>query len=290
MNTTIRLGEITIHSIVEDEGAYRPMLDLFPDLRPEQLEEARPWLGAALDAEDGAVFRFQCYVVQLPGMNVLVDSCIGNDKERPARASWHRKTDSRFLDGLAAIGLTVADIDVVMCTHLHADHVGWNTRLENGRWVPTFPRARYLFSAKELAHWQAQNAKAPVAALVDSVLPVVAAGRAELIGSDFELTEALRLLPTPGHTPDHFAVRLGHGRDRAVLTGDLIHSPIQLAHPELSPSFDVDPVLAAQTRRAFLERYAETDTLCCTVHFPGCSCGHIRRAGTGFRCEAPAGA
>ena len=285
MNTTIRLDGLTLHGIVEDESAYRPMRDLFPAMTEEQLAAARPWLGAALDENDGAVFRFQGYVVQLPGMNVLVDSCIGNHKERPARASWHRKTDSRFLDGLAAIGLGVEDIDVVMCTHLHADHVGWNTRLENGRWVPTFPRARYLFSAKELAHWEAQNARAPVAALVDSVLPVVAAGRAELIGSNFELCEDLRLLPTPGHTPDHFAVRLGRGRDLAVLTGDLIHSPIQLAYPELSPSFDLDPRLAATTRRAFLERYAETETLCCTVHFPGNSCGHIRRVGSGFRCE-----
>lgn len=285
--TTFSLGEITIHGIIEDEGPYSDIRTLFPALTPEQLDAARPALGEALDAADQAVFRYQAYLVRLPGMNVLVDSCIGNDKERPGRPSWHRRHDHRFLGGLAELGLSVQDIDVVMCTHLHADHVGWNTRLENGRWVPTFPHARYLFSARELAHWEAENARAPVAALVDSVLPVVAAGRAELIGSDLELTESLRLLPTPGHTPDHFSVRIGRGRDLAVLTGDALHSPIQLAHPELSPWFDGDPARAAHTRRALLERYCETETLFCTTHFPGCSCGHIRRAGEGFRCDPP---
>jgi glyoxylase-like metal-dependent hydrolase (beta-lactamase superfamily II) len=187
--------------------------------------------------------------------------------------------------GLAALGLSVADIDVVMCTHLHPDHVGWNTRLEDGRWVPTFPNARYLFSEVEFAHWTAQHAKEPVPAFADSVLPVVAADRAELVRSDHAVGDHVRLLPTPGHTPGHSAVLVGKAADAAVLTGDLIHSPLQARYPELSMRFDFDRDLAATTRRAFLERFCDTRTLCCTAHFPSPSVGRLTRWGDGFRCD-----
>jgi glyoxylase-like metal-dependent hydrolase (beta-lactamase superfamily II) len=287
MNTTIVLDGITIHRIVEQQTGFSPALEFLPTLAPDALDAARPWLApAALDAEDRLVLCFQSYVIRTPHHTVLVDTCIGNDKDRPGRPTWHRKTDHAFLAGLAALGLSVDDIDVVMCTHLHADHVGWNTRLQDGRWVPTFGRARYLFSARELDYWTTQHAANAIPAMADSVLPVVAAGRAELVDSAFALDDHLRLLPTPGHTPDHFAVRLGRGGDAAVLTGDLIHSPLQARFPELSMRSDTDPGLAATTRRSFLERYCDTATLCCTAHFPSPSSGHIRRWGDGFRCEA----
>ncbi len=290
MNSTIELGDVTIHRIVEQQQAFSSALDFFPTLTPECLAENRPWLAPqALDEADRLVLCFQSYVIQTPHHIVLVDSCIGNDKERPARPSWHRKTDDAFIGGLAAVGLSVEDIDVVMCTHLHADHVGWNTRLRDGRWVPTFPRARYLFSARELDHWTAQSAQTPIAAIEDSVLPIVAANRAELVSSDHALDDHVRLLPSPGHTPDHFAVRLGRGQDAAVLTGDLIHSPLQARYPDLSMWADTDRAQAAHTRRWFLEHYCDTATLCCTAHFPSPSAGLIKRWGDGFRCESVAG-
>jgi glyoxylase-like metal-dependent hydrolase (beta-lactamase superfamily II) len=285
MNSTIHLGDITVHRIVEQQNGFAPARDFIPGLDAGMLDENRAWLGAALSPDDRLVLCFQSYVVRTPQHTVLVDSCIGNDKNRPTRPTWHLKRDSTFLDGLAAVGLTVEDIDVVMCTHLHADHVGWNTRLADGRWVPTFPAARYLFSARELAHWTAENDKSPIAAMVDSVLPVVAAGRADLVTSSHELDDYLRLLPTPGHTPDHFAVRVGRTEDQAVLTGDLIHSPLQARYPELSMFADSDPAQAAATRRSFLERCCDAPTLCCTAHFPAPSVGHIKRWGTGFRCD-----
>jgi glyoxylase-like metal-dependent hydrolase (beta-lactamase superfamily II) len=170
-----------------------------------------------------------------------------------------------------------------MCTHLHADHVGWNTRREDGRWVPTFPRARYVFSKKEADAWEKGVDPFPRDAYEDSVLPVIAAGRADLVTSDFALDDEVWLEPSPGHTPDHFSVRLASGGANAVMCGDMMHSPVQCLHPEWRPWPDYDPALAARTRREFLERYCETDTLVCTAHFPLPSAGRIVRDGKAFR-------
>jgi glyoxylase-like metal-dependent hydrolase (beta-lactamase superfamily II) len=199
------------------------------------------------------------------------------------------KTDDTYARGLKAASVSVDEIDYVMCTHLHVDHVGWNTRLENGRWVPTFPNARYIFAKGEFDYWTEQNAKTEVPPFVDSVLPVVEAKKAEIVSNDFAIGDHARILPTPGHTPGHVAFTFGKGKDDAVFAGDLMHSPLQTRYPELSPKFDVDPAQAAVTRRNFLERYCDTDTLCCTAHFPSPSSGKIRRRGDGFTCEAVTG-
>ena len=282
------LGELTIHRIIEQETTFLPALDLFPALTPDLLAENRQWMrqAGALDAEDILILCFQSYVVKTPHHTILIDSCIGNDKQRPLRPKWNMKTDATYMRALASAGFSVEDIDFVMCTHLHVDHVGWNTRLEAGRWVPTFPNARYVFGKTEFDYWAEQNAKTPVPPIVDSVLPVVEAKQAEIVRNDYELGDQLRILPTPGHTPGHVAFTLGRGRDDAVFSGDLMHSPLQTRHPELSAKFDVDQAQAAATRRNFLERYCDTGTLCCTAHFPSPSSGKIRRLGNGFSCEA----
>ena len=173
-----------------------------------------------------------------------------------------------------------------MCTHLHVDHVGWNTRLDNGRWVPTFPKARYVFGKTEFDYWTETHAKTPVPPFGDSVLPVVEAKQAEIVRNDYQIGDHTRILPTPGHTPGHVAFTFGRGKDDAVFSGDLMHSPLQTRYPEMSVKFDVDQAQAATTRRSFLERYCDTDTLCCTAHFPSPSVGKIRRKGNGFSCEA----
>ncbi len=287
MTDRLTAGEVTIRRIVEQETGFLPARDMLPGLTEERLAENRAWLreAGALDESDRVVLCFQSYILRTPHHTVLVDSCIGNGKDRPTRPAWHMKSDETWMRGLAAAGLRPEDIDVVMCTHLHPDHVGWNTRLQDGRWVPTFPKARYVFSARELAYWQERHARTPIPHLVDSVLPVIAAGRAELVQSDFALDDHIRLLPTPGHTPNHFAVCVGRGRDDAILTGDFIHSPLQARYPELSVWVDADPAQAAATRRAALERLCDGATLCCTAHFPSPSIGWIRRWGDGFRCE-----
>lgn len=287
MSNTFTVGDLTIHRIVEMETGFTPALEFLPKLTPECLAENRQWLlPTALDAEDKLVLCFQSYIVRTPRHVVLVDSCIGNDKDRTARPVWHKKKDEVWMRGLAQLGLTANDIDVVMCTHLHVDHVGWNTRLENGRWVPTFPKARYLFSKKELDYWVAEHEKTPISCIEDSVVPIVEAQRCDLITSDHAMDEHIRLLPTPGHTIDHFAVVLGKTGKDAVITGDLIHSPLQAKYPELAMRLDYDPKQGIETRRRFLESYCETSTLCCFAHFPSPSRGHIKRWGEGFRCEA----
>jgi glyoxylase-like metal-dependent hydrolase (beta-lactamase superfamily II) len=288
MTLKFTVGDLTIHRIIEQEAPFFAALDFIPGLTPEMLAENRDWMreAKALDDQDVLILAFQSYVVKTPHHTILVDSCIGNDKPRPQRPAWNMKTDDTYARALNAAGVSVGDIDFVMCTHLHVDHVGWNTRLENGRWVPTFPKARYVFAKQEYDHWFAENAKTEIPPFADSVLPVVEAKRHELVSNDYQIGDHVRIVPTPGHTPGHIAVAMGRGKDDAVFSGDLMHSPLQTLYPELSIKFDVDPAKAATTRRSFLERFCDTDTLCCTAHFPSPSAGKIKRKGNAFVCAA----
>lgn len=287
MSTTYQIGDVTIHRIVEDEAPFEAATSFLPNLTHQQLAESRSWMApSAMDPEtDNLIFCFQSYLVVTPHHKILIDTCVGNDKERPGRGAWHQNKSTRYMDALAAAGFGVGDIDAVMCTHLHVDHVGWNTKLEDGQWVPTFPNARYLFSDRELEYWTARNADTPIGPMVDSVLPIVAAGRADLVRSDAAFGDHIRLQPTPGHTPDHFAVQIGRHQTDAVVTGDLIHSPLQARYPELQMRVDYDPAQAVATRRKFLEEYCDTATLCCMAHFPSPSVSRIKRWGDGFRCD-----
>src|SRR6266436_1094210 len=182
MSLTLATGDLTIHRIIEQETTFLPALEMLPGLTPELLAENRPWMrkAAALDAQDVLILCFQSYVVKTPHHTILVDSCIGNDKPRP-RPKWNMKTDDTYMRALAAAGISAGDIDFVMCTHLHVDHVGWNTRLENGSWVPTFPNARYVFAKNEFDYWTEQHAKTAVPPFNDSVLPVVEAKRPDIV-------------------------------------------------------------------------------------------------------------
>ena len=260
----------------------------FPQTTESDWAPHRHWLEPqALDpVTDELQFPMQSYVVRTSHHTILIDSCVGNDKERPNRPSWHMKTDDAYMRALAALGIAPEDIDFVMCTHLHTDHIGWNTRLEDGRWVPTFPNARYIFSERELAAWRdVEHEKFSRTPYEDSVLPIVEAGRAQLVANDYALDDEVWLESTPGHTPDHVAIALASNGASAVMCGDILHSPVQCLHPEWEPWPDWDPELAKRTRRAFLERYCDTDTLVCTAHFPLPSAGRVVRAGDAFRFE-----
>ena len=283
----IKLGPITIHRIVEQQLPVFEATTFFPSLTKELLDENRSWLAPTyLDpATDMVVLCFQSFVVQTPQHNILVDTCFGNDKPRPMRPAWSNMKSDRLEKGLAAASLTFADIDFVMCTHLHIDHVGWNTRLENGRWVPTFPKARYLFADRELAYWTEKEKEDPAAMpwITDSVLPIVAAKRAEVVKSDHRLNDLVQLVPSPGHTIDHFSVHVGKAGQDAFLTGDMIHSPIQGRYPDLGMRADHDSKQAGQTRRELFGRFCDTSTLMCTAHFPSPSTGRVARWGDGFK-------
>jgi glyoxylase-like metal-dependent hydrolase (beta-lactamase superfamily II) len=286
MTTQLTLGEITIHRVVEQQGAFFPALEFFPSLTPELLEANAEWLKPTfIDEANRIVLCVQSYIVRTPHHNILIDTCVGNHKPRPGRPAWHMRTSDQYESNLAATGLSAGDIDYVMCTHLHADHVGWNTRLDNGRWVPTFPNARYVFSDGELAFWSDKE-KTDAAAhpwITDSVLPVVAANRAEVVRSDHQLNELVQLIPTPGHTIDHYSVHVGRSGQDAIIAGDMIHSPLQARYPEMGMRADYDSVEAGRSRRKVLERFCDSPTLLCTVHFPSPSVGRIARWGEGFR-------
>jgi glyoxylase-like metal-dependent hydrolase (beta-lactamase superfamily II) len=285
MAAPIRLGDIEIHRIVEQEGALFDARTFFPGLTPELLAENRAWLQPRfLDAADRLMLCVQSYIVKTPQQTIMIDTCVGNHKPRPSRPFWHMMKTDRYERGLAAAGFAVDDIDFVMCTHLHVDHTGWNTRLENGRWVPTFPNARYLFADRELAYWTAREKASPEACpwVTDCVLPIVAARRADIVRSDYVFNDRVTLLPTPGHTIDHFSVHAGRAGADAVITGDMIHSPLQARYPGLGMMSDYDSAQAERTRRALFGRFCDTSTLFCTAHFPQPSVGRVVAQGDEF--------
>ncbi|HMA70954.1 MAG TPA: MBL fold metallo-hydrolase [Xanthobacteraceae bacterium] len=287
MTRAIALADITIHPVVEQQGPFFDVFEFFPTLTKELFAENRAWLQPTfVDPVSGKlVLCVQGFVIKTPHHNILIDSCVGNDKPRPARPMWNMMKGERFEQGLAAAGLTVNDIDYVMCTHLHVDHVGWNTRLENGRWVPTFPKAKYLMADRELAFWTQKEKDDPsgVPWITDSVLPIVAAKRAQIVKSDFAFNEQVQFIPSPGHTIDHYSVLVGRpGRD-ALITGDMIHSPIQGKYPELGMRADYDSRQAGQTRRQVFDRFCDADTVMCVTHFPSPSTGRVRRWGDGYK-------
>ena len=285
--TTFEIGDITIHRVVEQEGPLFNPREFFPTLTPELLAENRDWMtdGGYLDRQNGqVVLCIQSYLVRTRHHNIPIDSCVGNHKPRPTRPFWHMLNTDRFERGLVDTGVALDQIDYVMCTHLHVDHVGWNTRLENGRWVPTFPKARYVFADKELAHWTESERQDPSAApwITDSVLPIIAAQRQEVVTSAHQFNDVVQLIPTPGHTIDHYSVRLGRPGVDAVITGDMIHSPLQARYPELGMRADYDSPQASVSRRKLFGDLCDTSTLVCTAHFPSPSSGRITRWGDGF--------
>jgi glyoxylase-like metal-dependent hydrolase (beta-lactamase superfamily II) len=285
--TTITLKDITIHPVVEQQAPFFNALEFFPTLTKEVLEENQAWLKPTfIDPASGLlVLCVQGFVIRTPQLNILVDSCVGNHKPRPTRPFWDMMKSDRFEKNLAAIGLTVNDIDYVMCTHLHVDHVGWNTRLENGRWVPTFPKAKYVMADRELAHWTQKEKDDPASVpwITDSVLPIVEAKRAQIVRSDFALNESVEFVPTPGHSIDHFSVLVGRPGQDAQITGDMIHSPLQGKYPGLGMRADYDSRQAGQTRRKVFERFCDSPTIMCVTHFPTPSTGRLQRWGDGYK-------
>jgi glyoxylase-like metal-dependent hydrolase (beta-lactamase superfamily II) len=278
----ITVGRIRIAAVVEQAGPTRPTW-LLPDASLEAVERHRHWLAPHfLDDNGRFLLSVHSFVLRAPGLTVLVDTCIGNDKDRGGRAPFHMLRSS-YVEDLARAGFPPDSIDLVLCTHLHVDHVGWNTRLQDGRWVPTFPRARYVFARAEWEHWSAERAEDSARIMADSVQPVVDAGLTQLVEMDHRISDELWLEPTPGHTPGHVSVHIASGGQEAIITGDLMHHPIQCAEPEWASHFDRDAEHARKTRRAFCERYADGPVTVLGTHFYHPTAGHIVRHGESFR-------
>jgi glyoxylase-like metal-dependent hydrolase (beta-lactamase superfamily II) len=279
-----RIGRVTVTKIVELEvtGGSRFIL-------PQAIyEEILPiaWLRPHFADERGRLkMSIHALVVETPSRRIIVDTCLGNDKENRHIPTWNNLRGP-FLADLAAAGFERHSIDTVLCTHLHVDHVGWNTMLADGKWVPTFPRARYLMGRREFEHWTRQSEREDMTfVLADSVMPVFEAGLVDLVDSDHRLCDEVSLVPTPGHTPGHVSVRIASESEEALITGDFMHHPCQIARPEWSSTADSDPAAARATREAMLNRLSDSPVLVIGTHFAGATAGHIVRDGDAFRLQ-----
>ena len=280
-----RVGAVKITHIVESCGSSPPTF-LFANLSAEEVR-SHAWLRPHFATAEGRLIAsIHAFVVESRGRTIVVDTCVGNDKAR-ALPAWNMLSGP-FLADFAAAGFALDGVDAVVCTHFHSDHVGWNTRLADGRWVPTFPRARYLASRTEFAHLQSVEDAAERQLLADSVQPVVDAGLFDRVASDHAITDEVRLEPTPGHTPGHVSVRIRSRGAEAVITGDLMHHPVQCADPNVCSRFDSDREQALATRVRFLREQADRDVLVLGTHFATPTAGYIVSSGGAWRFDAPA--
>jgi glyoxylase-like metal-dependent hydrolase (beta-lactamase superfamily II) len=258
----------------------------YPDLARDTPERYASWLAPYFNIHEHSFpCIFQSFVVRHGKTTILIDTCFGNDKERPDFTLAHR-LNNPYLDRLRAAGCTPEDVDIVLCTHFHVDHTGWNTRLDNGRWVPTFPNARYIFSREEYARFAPENRTSEPPPFLDifedSVLPVIQAGQAEFISGEQQVHDLVTVFPTPGHTPGHVSIRAARGDDTAIFLGDVIHNPIQMALPDLNSAFCEDPSVARATRRKLLDEAADQNQLLVPGHFCSPHIGRVKRAGDAF--------
>lgn len=282
LKPAFRVGAFEIRRIVEMRCHFREVAVMFPAATPDEiaqiLPDLQPW---ALDEDTRLIIEVQSYLVKTPRHTILLDTCIGCDKTMPRLPMWDGRTDTVWLDRLAQAGVGPDEVTHVLCTHLHPDHAGWNTRLIDGRWVPTFPNARYIFSRQELDN--AKDREAEVYA--DSVLPVIEAGLADIVDMDHQIEDGIWFEPTPGHTPGHVAIHLHSEGEHAVMWGDLLHSPAQCAFPHWSYARDTDGAQTTVSRRRVLEACCTENHKVLTGHFPSPSVGRIREAGDAFRFE-----
>lgn len=275
-----QIGDVKVTQIVElTTASLGP--HLLPQATPEVLG-AIDWMHPFVDADSRLVLSIHSLVVQSQGQTVMVDTCIGNDKQR-SYPRWNMMQGD-FLARFEAAGFSTGQIDTVLCTHMHVDHVGWNTRLVDGAWVPTFSQADYLFAEDEWNHWRVEEQEyGPV--IEDSVQPIFDAGKAVLVQPNHRVTDEVWLEPTPGHTPGHVSIHIASNGEEAVITGDMIHHPCQVLHPDWSSLADHDGDLAARTRGGFVERYADRPVLIIGTHFAAPTAGRIVSDGDSYRLD-----
>jgi glyoxylase-like metal-dependent hydrolase (beta-lactamase superfamily II) len=276
---TWQVGTVRITRILEVEVAGLSFL--VPDAIPQNLL-AIPWLHPPFITAGGeAVACIQAFLVETGLRTILIDTGVG--VPRQAEIPTRIERAAPFLEELGAAGVSPEDVDTVLYTHLHFDHLGWSSRDVDGRRVPTFPNARYVVSRTEWEHWSILRDRSTQALLTDTIRPVAVAGQLDLVASDSEVAPGIRLEPTPGHSLGHVSVHVTSQGERAIVTGDVIHHPAQMAHPAWWTTFDADVELARATRLRFLERHAGSDTLIIGSHFAGSVAGRIVRDAAAFR-------
>jgi glyoxylase-like metal-dependent hydrolase (beta-lactamase superfamily II) len=279
-----KVGNVNITRLQEQEPVW-PGTMILKEAVADNVKCEGAWL-EPFTKDGNFKLSIHALLVETDGKRILVDTCVGNDKTRPGFKDWSH-LHLPFIQNMEKAGITRDSIDMVLCTHLHLDHVGWNTTLENGKWVPTFPKAKYLMVKREWEHWNKYDGMADFKMTIDdSVRPIIEAGRAELVDNGHRLSGEVVLESTPGHTPGHTSVRISSGGENAVITGDMMHHPIQIAHPEWICEFDTDPKMGSETRKAFVERYCDKPVTVIGTHFAGPTSGHIVRRNGEFRFEA----
>jgi glyoxylase-like metal-dependent hydrolase (beta-lactamase superfamily II) len=273
------VGKVKITKIVglETIGSTRFILPLATNEEVRKL----PWLIPHFANEEGRLkMSIHSLIVETPSQRIVVDTGLGNDKEGRKVPAWNNRKEP-FLETMTKAGFPPDSIDTVLCTHLHVDHVGWNTRLAGGKWVPTFVNARYVFGKTEYEHWRDHSEETDKSAVFnDSVKPIVDAGKAELVASNYRLSNGISLIPTPGHSPGHMSIHIESDGEQGLLTGDVAHHPCQMAHLDWSSTADSDAVQSAATRRQLFSRFADTPALVIGGHFDA---GRIRRDGDAFK-------
>ena len=295
------IGQVKITSIVEME--LTDLNDIIWGAK-RQAVQAIAWLVPHFAEPDGFLKGvIQCFVIETPTRTIVVDTCIGDGKDRHLFNHWDRLSTG-FLERFHAAGFRREKVDCVLCTHMHVDHVGWNTMWDGSQWVPTFPGARYLFARTEFDHWKTQNAgphadpatatssresgairfaQTQVQVHRDSVQPIVDSGLADLVSSEHQVCEEVRLVPTPGHTPGHVSVMISSRGQEGVITGDCIHHPCQLARPEWFSVADHDGKMSTATRRELFARVASRKTLLVGTHFTAPTAGYLEADGDGYK-------
>jgi glyoxylase-like metal-dependent hydrolase (beta-lactamase superfamily II) len=271
------VGTAAVTCVAEQDAAI-PAAGFFPTSSPDRIAAHADWLTPwAVDADGNVKIVIQALCVESEGTRIVVDTCVG---QRPLPELYAMlSNDGSFLSALSAAGFPPDEVDVVVCTHLHFDHVGWNTMWDGSRWVPTFPNARYVVVRTEYEHWRDANEESRSAASAitfdDAVAPLFDFGVVDLVEADHVITGEVSLFPTPGHSPGHVSVRIRSRGAEAVITGDCVHSPVQLAEPDWSIPVDTDPVQSGATRRALVDMCCDRDVLVLGTHFPPPTAGHI---------------
>ena len=289
----IELGRMRVHKVHEMDSPV-PLLSQLPGTTADDMKRLLTWYDQPdevnADPETSFMtFSVHSWVIEIDGRTILIDTCCGNHKNR-ALPEVHQ-LDTEYLGNLRRAGFAPEDIDMVMCTHLHFDHVGWNTRLDNGRWVPTFPNARYVFGKRDFEYFKAnpEGEELHNAAFLDSIVPVMEAGQGDLVDEDSvahrEIGDGVWLEPAFGHSPGCCTVNAQADGPPGVFWGDVIHHPVQLIRHDLPFTFDADGAAACTVRKATMERLADTDTLCFPAHFRRTSAGYVKRDGDAFRYE-----
>ena len=281
------IGDVTITSIVEANTPTSPRF-MYPNLDKAGVlarAEQAPWLRPHFVSDEGYLLQtVQCLIIDTGNHRIAVDTCVGNDKNR--NNEFWNNLQGPFLTDLTEAGYPPESITHVVCTHLHVDHVGWNTMLVDGEWVPTFPNARYLFVDTEFEHWKSEPGLFDGEDVFgDSVRPVADAGLADLVAIDHRVSDDVFFQPTPGHTPGHISIVIESNGDRAIITGDMAHNPMQIADPDLSSLFDTDSDAARATRRAVFPQWADGTTLVIGTHFGSPTAGTMHPDGDGYRLQ-----